>query len=76
MVRDGGFLQAYNAQIAVEEHHQIIVAAALSNQPADTHFFQPMLNRVVDNCGAVPERTTADAGYFSAENIRAAEGMG
>ena len=32
MVRDGAFLQAYNAQIAVDEAHQIIVAAALSNQ--------------------------------------------
>src|ERR1044071_9687836 len=32
MVRDGGFVQAYNGQIAVDEGSQIIVAAALSNQ--------------------------------------------
>jgi transposase len=76
MVRDGGFLQAYNGQIAVDEAHQIIVAAALSNQGPDVDYFEPMLRRVVDNCDAVPEKVTADAGYFSAANIRAAEHLG
>lgn len=76
MVRDGAYLQAYNAQIAVDEAHQIIVAAALSNQAPDAEYFEPMLNRVVDNCRAVPERVTADSGYFSARAVRAAEHMG
>lgn len=76
MLRDGGFVQAYNAQIAVDEGHQIIVAAALSNQGTDAQYFEPMLRRVVDNCNAVPELTTGDAGYFSADNVLAAEHMG
>jgi len=76
MVRDGAFIQAYNAQIAVDEAHQVIVAAALSNQGPDNEYFEPMLNRVVDNCNAVPERVTADSGYFSAANVWAAEHMG
>jgi hypothetical protein len=76
MMRDGAFMQAYNAQIAVDEQHQIIVAAALSNQGPDTEYFEPMLRRVVDNCNAAPERVTADAGYFSADNVHAAESMG
>jgi transposase len=76
MFRDGSFLQAYNAQIAVDEEHQIIVAAALSNQAPDTEYFDPMLRRVVDNCNAVPSRVTADAGYFSPANVRLAESMG
>ena len=76
MVRDGGFLQAYNAQIAVDEEAQIIVAAALSNQAPDAEYFEPMLRRVVDNCDAVPACTTADSGYFSADNVAAAEAMG
>jgi transposase len=75
MFRDGSFLQAYNAQIAVDEEHQIIVAAALSNQGPDTEYFDPMLRRVVDNCG-VPSRVTADAGYFSPSNVKLAESMG
>ena len=76
MVRDGAFLQAYNAQIAVDEGHQIIVAAAVSNQAPDSEYFQPMLQRVVHNCDAVPERVTGDSGYFSADNVRFAEHMG
>ena len=76
MMRDGAFVQAYNAQIAVDEDHQIIVAAALSNQAPDAEYFEPILRRVVDNCDAAPERVTADAGYFSAENVRAAEALG
>jgi transposase len=76
MFRDGAAIQAYNAQIAVDEGHQIIVAHALSNNAADTNYFEPMLTRVVANCGAVPERTTADAGFFSADNVRAAEHLG
>jgi len=76
MLRDGSFLQAYNAQIAVDEASQIIVAATVSNQSPDSEYFEPMLNRVVDNCDAVPERTTADSGYFSETNVRAAEHMG
>jgi transposase len=76
MMRDGAFLQAYNAQLAVDEEHQIIVAAALSNQAPDAEYFEPMLRRVVENCGAVPARTTADSGYFSASNVHAAEHLG
>lgn len=76
MLRDGAFMQAFNAQIAVDEGHQIIVAAAVGNQAPDAEYFEPMLNRVVDNCDAVPARTTADSGYFSAANVRAAEHMG
>jgi transposase len=76
MMRDGAFIQAYNAQLAVDEEHQIIVAAALSNQAPDVEYFEPMLRRVVENCGAVPERVTADSGYFSAENVHASERLG
>lgn len=76
MVRDGAFLQAYNAQLAVDEENQIIVAAAVSNQGPDNEYFEPMLRRVAHNCDAVPERATADSGYFSAAAVRFAEHMG
>jgi hypothetical protein len=76
MRRDGVYLQAYNAQIAVDEEHQIIVAAALSNQAPDAEYFEPMLRRVVENCDAAPARVTADSGYFSAANVHAAEHLG
>jgi transposase len=76
MLRDGAFLQAYNAQIAVDDAHQIIVAAAVSNQGPDNEYFEPMLRRVVENCDAVPAAATADNGYFSEAAVRYAEHVG
>lgn len=76
MVRDGAFIQAYNAQIAVDDEHQIIVAAAVGNQGPDNEYFEPMLRRVVQTCDATPECATADNGYLSAAAIRFAEHMG
>jgi len=76
MLRDGAFIQAYNAQLAVDEEHQIIVAAALSNQGPDNEYFMPMLRRVIDNCDAVPETVTADNGYFSEAAVQYAEHIG
>jgi transposase len=76
MKHDGGFVQGYNAQIAVDQAHQIIVAEALTNQPPDAEHFVPLLDRAVKNCEAVPDCVTADAGYFSDANVRAAENYG
>ena len=76
MIRDGAFVQAYNGQIAVDEAHQIIVAAALSNQGPDAQYFEPMLRRVVENCQSAPERVTADSGYFSVDNVHHADHLG
>lgn len=76
MVKDGSYLQGFNAQIAVDEEHQIIVAAAVSNQGPDNEYFEPMLRRVVSNCDAVPATVTADNGYFSKAALRFAEHIG
>ena len=71
-----GFLQGYNGQAAVDEAHQVIVACALTNQPPDVEHLVPMLERVVENCGEVPTTLTADAGYFSEDNIARAAALG
>ncbi len=71
-----GFIQGFNAQAAVDEGHQIIVAQALTNQPPDVEHFLPMMEQVIENCGGVPGFATADAGYFSEENIVGAADLG
>jgi transposase len=76
MFRDGAAMQGYNAQAAVDDTSQVIVAAAVSNQAPDTQYFAPMLRRVIANCEAVPAKTTADSGYFSAANVLFAENVG
>jgi hypothetical protein len=60
----------------VDEGHQIIVAQAVTNQPPDVEHFAPMLEQVVANCGDPPEKCTADAGYFSEQNVAKAKALG
>ena len=71
-----GYVQGYNAQIAVDDFAQIIVALAVTNQPPDCEHLIPMLDRVVDNCGAVPQRCSAANGYLSEENVARATARG
>ena len=66
----GKFVQAYNAQAAVDSAHQIIVAADLSNQSTDAPHLLPMAKQVIRNTGTIPLDITADAGYCSDQNLR------
>lgn len=69
MKSSDGFIQGYNCQAAVDEAHQIIVAAAVTNQPPDVEHLIPMIEAVIENCGRLPEEMSADAGYFSEANV-------
>jgi transposase len=75
MVRNGVFLQAYNAQAVVSES-QVIVAHAVTNQPPDQEHLVPMLERVQENCGGLPEILSADTGYWSERNAAYCEANG
>jgi len=68
MVKNGTFVQGFNAHVIVDGDHQIIVAEAVTNQPPDCEHLAPMVDRMVANCGEAPQTMTADAGYFSAQN--------
>jgi transposase len=61
----GSFVQAYNAQAAVDGQNQIIVAAEITQDTNDKRQLLPMLEQVGRNLGRMPETVTADAGYFS-----------
>jgi transposase len=61
----GSFEQSYNAQIAVDGTAQIIVAASLTQAANDKQQLVPVLEEVKSNVGRLPEKVTADAGYFS-----------
>lgn len=68
-----GFVQAYNAQAAVDGAFQVIVAADVTQQAPDNGQLIPMLTLVTTNTGVLPEKVTADAGYFSEANVSAKE---
>ena len=68
IMKDGAtksFVQAYNAQAAVDGTAQIIVAADVTQEANDKRQLVPMLTQVATNVGAAPAVALADSGYFS-----------
>jgi transposase len=65
------FIQAYNAQAAVDSAHQIIVAAETITKPTDRGQAEPMMETVKENTGRLPRQMSADTGYFSSETVTA-----
>ena len=47
--------------------HQLIVAAQATNQTSDKQQAVAMVEKAIDNVGAVPKEVSADAGYYSAQ---------
>jgi transposase len=68
---DGGFAPSYNAQVATDAAHGIIVAAAATQAGNDFGQLMPTLARVEQNLGQCPPQVVADGGYVSADNITA-----
>jgi transposase len=67
-----GFVQAYNAQAAVDVDTHLIVENHITQQPNDKQEVEPTLKRlnaVEDRLGK-PEGLLADAGYFSEDNVK------
>jgi len=61
----GAFVQAYNAQIAVDSMAQVIVAITVTQQTNDKLQLVPMAEKIIENVGRLADVTSADAGYFS-----------
>lgn len=62
------FIQGYNVQIAVDAETQVILATHVHQSSSDTRSFIPILDNIESNVGR-PLRVTADAAYFSEENV-------
>jgi len=73
---DGAFHQCFNGQAIVDSETQVIVAADLSAEAPDARQLEPALDQLSENLDAIdaelPEGAamTADAGYFSQDNIQ------
>jgi transposase len=68
-----GFVQAYNAQIAVDAEAQIIVAQYVTQNGGDSGQLVPLIDAVEANLGRKPREVSADAGYCSESNLAALE---
>lgn len=76
-VASGGFEQCYNAQAAVEEHSQVIVAATLTQNANDKRELKPVLEAIEHNLnGERPSKLLADSGYYSEEHVNYLEERG
>jgi hypothetical protein len=73
MTSKDGFVQAYNAQIAVDSAAQIIVAQDVTQSAVDRGQLVPMTDALEANLGRKPEQLSADAGYCSEANLEALE---
>ena len=65
-----GFVQAYNAQIAVDEQ-QLIIGQAVTQETNDKKQLMPMITIIEEQSGITPTQLLADAGYCSDENFAA-----
>jgi transposase len=68
------WVQAYNAQLAVDACSQVIVAAEVTNQPADGGHLPAMVEQIEQRTRQLPQELSADAGYAWEENIAYAQG--
>jgi transposase len=73
---DGAFHQCFNAQAVVDDGHQVIVAAEVTDCAADVANLIPMTEQATANTGTAPREVLADAGYCSAENLEQAATLG
>ena len=71
-----GFVQGYNAQLAVDEEAQVIVAQGVTDQPPDNGNLAPMIERVEGHLDETPANATADAGYWNPEAEDRAQALG
>jgi transposase len=71
-----GFVQAYNAQAAVDGTAQVIVAHDLTQSGSDQTQLVPLVAAIAANLGRKPEAFSADAGYCSEANLEALEARG
>ena len=71
-----GFQQCYNAQMVVDEVHQLIVATDVEAQASDQGQMLPLLDEVSERFEVEPDVVLADAGYCNEADLVALEQRG
>jgi transposase len=75
MPSSDGFVQAYNAQAAVDIDTHLIVENHITQQPNDKQEIEPTLRQLNEVEGSLgkPDGLLADTGYFSENNVKRCE---
>jgi transposase len=72
IMKDGAtkeFIQGYSGQAAVDSTAQVIVGCLVTQETNDKKQLLPLLEKVKENTGRLPDKVSADAGYFSEKNL-------
>ena len=72
----GEFVYGYNCQAAVDDRNQIVVAAELHSNQADTHALHTVLDSAEKVTGKRAKSFIADAGYRAVANLELARMRG
>jgi transposase len=65
----GGVVQGYNAQVAVDGAHQIIIAQRVQTSPVDARCLKPLLSAARAVLRRNPKELSADAGFCTNPNL-------
>jgi hypothetical protein len=65
-----GFVQAYNAQIAVEPDLQLIVGQRVTQASNDKQQLKPTVEAIGEQAGQKPQEVLTDSGYCSDANLK------
>ena len=68
-----GFVQAYNAQAAVEPELQLIVGQTVTPAANDKEQLMPMVTAIEEQSGQQPKQVLADSGSCSEKNLQELE---
>jgi transposase len=65
-----GFVQAYNAQVAVEPDFQLIVGQQVTQEANDKQQMKPLVQVIAEQSGQKPAEVVSDSGYGSEANLK------
>jgi len=71
MTTSHGFVQGYNAQVAVDADSQVIVAQSVVNTGSDAHQMIPLLQQIRGHLRRQAQEISADSAYCSELNLKA-----
>ncbi len=71
-----GFQQCYNAQVAVDGAHQLVVATEVTANASDQGGVPALLDALAETVGEQPETVLADAGYSNERDLADLETRG
>ena len=71
-----GYIQGYNAQLAVDADSQVIVAQIVTNQRTDSAHLSPLVEQIESNTEDAVREISADSGYYSEENLHRLQSIG